>query len=131
METRPFPSLPTIQADALRLNQVLANLIRNALQHTSAGDTIEIRCTTGSIPGQDGTWIITSVRDSGEGIAPAHLPYVFERFYRTDRSRQRESGGRGLGLAIVKDIVDLHGGHVWVESTPNEGSMFSFALKNE
>ena len=72
--------------------------------------------------------MLTTVSDNGEGIPPDDLPYVFDRFYRADRSRSRRRGGRGLGLAIVKQIVELHGGRVWVESQPGEGSTFFYSL---
>ena len=68
------------------------------------------------------------VRDTGPGIAPEHLPYVFERFYRADKSRTRATGGAGLGLAIVKQLVEAHGGRVWVESTLGAGATFGFTL---
>ena len=71
-----------------------------------------------------------AVRDTGIGIEPEHLDRVFERFYRVDKVRSREAGGTGLGLAIVKHIVEAHGSHMQVESTPGEGSEFSFDLKS-
>jgi len=73
--------------------------------------------------------LLTTVSDSGEGIPPEDLPYVFDRFYRVDRSRSRRHGGRGLGLAIAKQIVELHGGRVWVESQPGVGSTFYYSLR--
>ena len=66
--------------------------------------------------------------DTGEGIPTENLPYVFDRFYRTDKSRARRSGGSGLGLAIVKQLVEAHGGQVWAESAPGSGSRFFVAL---
>jgi signal transduction histidine kinase len=69
-----------------------------------------------------------SVRDTGIGIAPEHLPYVFERFYRADKSRARATGGAGVGLTIVKQLVEAHGGRVWAESTPGSGAMLGFTL---
>ncbi|MCK4222476.1 MAG: sensor histidine kinase, partial [Dehalococcoidia bacterium] len=68
------------------------------------------------------------VADSGEGIAPEHLPHVFERFYRAESSRSRSEGGAGLGLAIVRQMVQAHGGQVWAESEPGQGSTFYVAL---
>ena len=72
--------------------------------------------------------IETAVTDDGPGIAPEHLPHVFERFYRVDKARSRELGGTGLGLSIVKHIVQSHGGRVWAESQIEGGSAFYFTL---
>ena len=112
----------TIQLDPNRVRQVLGNLLRNALQHTPAGGQVVISAETTS----DNLQI--AIRDSGCGIAPDHLPFVFDRFYRTDEARQRVSGGRGLGLAIVKQLVELHGGRVWATSKLGVGSTFFVAL---
>ncbi|MEN6478036.1 MAG: ATP-binding protein, partial [Anaerolineales bacterium] len=68
------------------------------------------------------------VSDTGPGIAPEDLPNVFERFYRSDRARQRDAGGSGLGLTIARSLVERHGGHIWAESRPGEGSTFLFTL---
>jgi len=75
-----------------------------------------------------GAEVEVKVRDNGIGIAPEHLPYVFERFYRADRSRARSTGGAGLGLTIVKQLVEAHGGRVWVESEEGKGATFGFTL---
>ncbi len=72
--------------------------------------------------------MLVSVSDSGAGIDPADLPYVFDHFYKADKSRQRIHGGAGIGLALVKKYVELHGGEVWVESEAGRGSKFSFTL---
>ncbi|HZS48540.1 MAG TPA: ATP-binding protein [Blastocatellia bacterium] len=114
--------LPLVQADARRIGQVLRNLINNALAHTMAGGSVDIcsRIAGGNIE--------ISVRDTGEGISAEHLPYVFERFYRTDNSRDRKTGGAGLGLAIVKQLVSAHGGQVFAESSIGQGSTFTFTL---
>lgn len=114
--------LPFAYADPKRVGQILRNLLNNALTHTSAGGMIEIQAKT-----KDDEIEVT-VRDTGEGIAPEHLNNIFERFYRTDQSRERATGGAGLGLAIVKQFVSLHGGHVGVTSTVGEGSAFVFTL---
>jgi len=68
------------------------------------------------------------VRDSGEGIAPEDLPHVFERFYRGEKSRSRGTGGAGLGLAIARGIVEAHGGRIWIESAPGQGTKVCFTL---
>jgi signal transduction histidine kinase len=112
--------LPVIEADAERLGQVIRNLLDNALTNTPAGG--EIRVSARAHDGQ----VEVSVQDTGRGIAPEHLPYVFERFYRADQSRTRSTGGSGLGLAIVKQLVEAHGGQVWIESQPGKGTTVTF-----
>ncbi|MBN1937937.1 MAG: HAMP domain-containing histidine kinase [Anaerolineae bacterium] len=129
-------SLPEIQGDVRRLNQVLGNLLTNALQHTPPDGRIEVRCEVAApVPGDSemapagvDRCIVITVTDTGDGIGPDDVPHIFDRFYRVDRSRNRNTGGRGLGLTIVKQIVEAHGGKVWVESTPGQGSTFGFSL---
>ncbi|WP_258359610.1 cell wall metabolism sensor histidine kinase WalK [Moorella sulfitireducens (nom. illeg.)] len=116
------PSLPLIKGDAVRLEQVVINLLDNARHHTPAGGKITIAAT------QVGTELKVSIADTGHGIPPEDLPYIWERFYKVDKSRSRRDGGSGLGLAIVKSLVEAHGGRVEVESTPGKGSIFSFFL---
>ncbi|MFN8421056.1 MAG: HAMP domain-containing sensor histidine kinase [Anaerolineae bacterium] len=115
------PDLPALQADPERLEQILHNLLSNALRHTSTGSVT----VTGSarLPA-----VYISVADSGEGIAADDLPRVFDRFYRGDRSRSRSSGGIGLGLAIVKAWVNAMNGQVGVESAAGQGARFWFTL---
>jgi two-component system phosphate regulon sensor histidine kinase PhoR len=112
-----------VYGDRDRLKQVMVNLIDNAIKYTEPGGSIS--CSVGL----DGDRAVVHVQDSGCGIAPEHLPRIFERFYRVDRDRSREVGGTGLGLAIVKHIVEAHGGTISVESTVGKGSSFSFFLK--
>jgi signal transduction histidine kinase len=114
--------LPMVQADPHRVRQVLRNLLNNALDFAPQGGQVTVTAQP------DGKWMTVQVRDTGPGIKPAHLPYVFERFYRADPSRTRATGGAGLGLAIVKQLVEAHGGRAWVESTPGEGATFGFTL---
>jgi signal transduction histidine kinase len=114
--------LPEIEADGRRIEQVVANLLDNALNHTPSGGTVTIAVS----PDKDG--ILVSVSDTGEGIPAEHLPYIFERFYRVDDARSRKTGGAGLGLAIAKQMVELHGGRIRVESEVGKGSKFSFTL---
>ena len=116
--------LPTVQADATRLSQVLHNLLSNALRHTPEGGTISL-CAE-----HDGAHVRLSVRDTGDGIPAEHLPHVFDRFYRVERDRSRETGGAGLGLAIVRAIVEAHGGRVTVASAgvPGLGTTFTIHL---
>jgi two-component system phosphate regulon sensor histidine kinase PhoR len=107
------------------LEQALINLVDNAIKHSAADR--EIRLTAQDVGGA----VEIRVRDEGCGIAPEHLPRLFERFYRVDKARSRQQGGTGLGLAIVKHIVQAHGGTVDVESTPGVGSTFTIRLPQE
>ncbi|KYH32611.1 sensor histidine kinase [Neomoorella mulderi] len=116
------PSLPGVRADAGRVEQIMANLLDNARHHTPPGGRIRITA------GRAGNEIKVSVADTGSGIPPEDLPYIWERFYKVDKSRSRRDGGSGLGLAIVKSLVEAHGGRVEVESQLGEGSTFSFYL---
>jgi two-component system phosphate regulon sensor histidine kinase PhoR len=104
------------------LEQAVVNLIENAIAYSPAGQTVEVSGLAGERE------IEIRVRDHGCGISREHLPRIFERFYRVDKSRSRDSGGTGLGLAIVKHIVQLHGGRTAVQSIPGEGSTFSIFL---
>ncbi len=114
--------LPPVRADAQRLHQVLFNLLDNAIKYTPSGGHVTIRAE------EKNGFIETTVADDGPGIAPEHLPHVFERFYRVDKARSRELGGTGLGLSIVKHIVQSHSGRVWAESELEKGSTFYFTL---
>jgi two-component system OmpR family sensor kinase len=116
-------NLPIVEVDAARITQVLHNLLANALRHTPAGGMI----TVGGAATSDTLHV--TVQDSGEGIAPEHLPHIFDRFYRLDRSRTRDTGGAGLGLAIVRAIVRAHGGEVRVASAGvGQGATFTVEL---
>lgn len=113
--------LPRASLDGDRINQVVGNLVSNSLRHTPAGGSVQVAvdAVAGSKTVGDrnaGAASLVTVTDSGSGIPADELQSVFERFYRSDRSRSRSSGGSGLGLAIVKQIVELHGGQVWAES---------------
>ncbi|MGQ9666364.1 MAG: sensor histidine kinase [Anaerolineae bacterium] len=114
--------LPLVDVDPERIGQVLRNLLSNAILHTPAGGTIDIVARAGR------EWVSMAVKDTGEGIPPEHLPYVFDRFYRVDKSRSRLTGGVGLGLAIAKQLVEAHGGSIQVQSTVGQGSIFTFTL---
>ena len=111
----------TVLGDATRLEEVLVNLIENALRY-SGSDTIRVTSTTA------GGRVTVAVTDFGIGIPAEHLPHLFERFYRINKSRSRVLGGTGLGLAIVKHIVQLHGGDVSVSSDPGRETVFAFTL---
>lgn len=115
------PETPPVLADPERVEQVLVNLIGNALRYTPAGSiTVQVE------PAKDQIWI--SVIDTGQGIAREDLPHVFERFWRADRSRNRTSGGTGIGLAICRRLVELQGGVIEAESELGKGSTFRFSL---
>jgi two-component system, OmpR family, phosphate regulon sensor histidine kinase PhoR len=111
------------RADTDRLQQVLFNLIENAIKYGRPEGAVTVAAKTRS----DNN-IVVSVQDNGPGIPVEARERVFERFYRVDRARSRESGGTGLGLAIVKHIVQGHGGEVWVESEMGVGTTFRFTL---
>jgi signal transduction histidine kinase len=107
-----------------KIGRVLSNLISNAVRHTPAGGSVTVEARRDFRDGR----VRVDVVDTGEGIPPADLPHVFERFYRGEKSRSRSSGGAGLGLAIAKGIVEAHGGTLLVESQVGRGSTFSFTL---
>ena len=109
-------------ADPKRLKQIVLNLVNNAFRYTPEGGTVTIIAKE-----QDGDFLF-SVQDTGMGIAPEDVNKIFDRFYRTDRSRDRESGGSGLGLAITKALVDAHGGWIKVDSQLNKGTTFTIML---
>jgi len=108
--------LPRVGADPQRLEQVLHNLLENAVKFTESGGSIVLRAAV-----SNGAMEVR-VEDSGQGIPPADLPHIFERFYRADKARTRELGGTGLGLSIVKHILQLHGGSVTAESKYGKGT---------
>jgi two-component system phosphate regulon sensor histidine kinase PhoR len=112
----------TIRGDRQQLEQALVNLLDNAIKYTERGGTVTLRMD------REGEKVRVLVKDTGIGIAPDHLPRIFERFYRADKARSRELGGTGLGLSIVKHIVQSHGGRVEVESFPGMGSTFRIIL---
>lgn len=116
------PNLRPVPADPDRLEQVLVNLIHNAIKFTPAGG----RITVAAAP-KNGNGVEISVKDTGVGISPEDLPRIFERFYKVDKARTG-GGGTGLGLAIAKHIVQAHGGEIRAESSPGQGSTFVFTL---
>jgi len=108
--------------DSQRISQVLRNLLENAIAYIAKGGTIMVMAR------QEGSWVEVAVIDTGEGIPAEDLPYVFERFYRVDKSRARATGGSGLGLTIAKRLVEAHGGKIEAQSEPGKGSRFAFTL---
>jgi two-component system, OmpR family, phosphate regulon sensor histidine kinase PhoR len=115
----------TVIADRDRILQVLTNLLDNAIKFTPEGGAVDV-----AVVG-NGDQAVISVSDAGPGIPEEHLPRIFDRFYRVERSRSREAGGTGLGLAIAKHIVEAHGGQISVTSRPGQGSVFRVALRTE
>ena len=114
--------LPLVDIDPQRVGQVLGNLLSNALTYTPSGGEVVVGARTRE------SEVEVSVSDTGEGIPTEDLPYIFERFYRVDKSRSRATGGTGLGLAIVKQLVEAHGGRIEVESEVGRGTRFTFTL---
>ena len=115
--------LPHLLADPGRLRQVFSNLLANAIHHTPPGGEIIVSSAI------EGEQIALTIRDTGEGIPPEQLPHLFDRFYRVEPSRERDTGGSGLGLAIVKALVEIHQGKVLAESAGHDkGSTFTVIL---
>lgn len=116
------PGLPFVCADIGMIERVFENLIGNGLQYTPEGGSIILSLR------EEKEKILVRVQNTGQGISPADLPLIFQRFYRVEKERSDESGGAGLGLAIVKRILDLHDVRIEVQSTLMEGTVFLFAL---
>jgi two-component system, OmpR family, sensor histidine kinase CiaH len=116
------PQPATVEADPDRLQQVLLILIDNAIKHTPPGGKVEVRVRRQSQSA------LVEVADTGTGIAPEHLPRIFDRFYRADKARARAQGGTGLGLAIAKMLIEAHGGHLQLSSTLGVGTQVSVLL---
>lgn len=114
------PDLPAVLVDPGRMQQVLINLIHNAIKFTSPGGAVVVSTYL------EGSRVIFSIKDTGVGIDPEALPRIFERFYKADRARS--GGGTGLGLSIARHLVEAHGGRIWAESAPGKGSTFYFSL---
>ena len=123
LETDIPSSLPRVLADKDRIDQVLTNVVGNALQYTPSGGRVWVTATL------QGKKIFIAVHDTGIGISPEHLPNLFTRFYRVEKSRSRAVGGSGIGLTIAKYLVEAHGGRIWAESEgAGQGSTFTFTL---
>ena len=113
-------TLPAVMADGIRVQQVLVNLLHNAIKFTARDGQVTVRAI------QQDQWVQFAVNDTGIGIADEDLPRIFERFYKVDRSRA--TSGTGLGLAIARHLVEAHGGRIWVESELGKGSTFYFTI---
>lgn len=122
VETDLRSSVPVVRCDPAKMHDVLRNLIENAAAYTPEGSRIMLGAT------DDATTVRLTVADTGHGIPDAELSRVFERFYRVDKARSRESGGTGLGLSIVRHLVELHGGSVAVANRPEGGAQFTITL---
>jgi signal transduction histidine kinase len=116
------PQLPPIEVDEIRLEQIVNNLLQNALRHTPPGGIVVV--SAGAEPGA----VVIQVKDTGEGIAAEDLPHIWERFYRADETRGKYTSGAGLGLALVKELTETMGGTVAVESEAGKGSCFTVRL---
>lgn len=113
----------TLLADTIRLEQIILNLLNNALTYCSSGDSTFLQVE------RNNDCVSIIIKDTGKGIPQKDLPYIFERFYRVDKSRTRANGGLGLGLAIVKELVQAHGGEITVVSEENKGTTFKLLFK--
>jgi signal transduction histidine kinase len=133
---RGAAELPPAWADRDRLEEVLTNLVDNAVKYSPAGGEIvvDVRRTTdlgaagGPAGAEAGAYVVVSVIDQGAGIALPEQERLFERFYRVEKHDSREVYGHGLGLYIARRLIEAHHGHIWVESTPGKGASFSFAV---
>jgi signal transduction histidine kinase len=125
LEVEAEKDLPEVNVDEARMMQVLGNLVSNALRYTKAKGRVTLGAQAVA------NEVLITIRDNGSGIPADELPYVFDRFHRGDKSRHSENGESGLGLAIVKALVESHGGRVWAESTPGEGTCISLAFPVE
>jgi len=122
--TRVDPACETVVSDAAKLHDVLRNLVENAIAYAPAHATIELAASRQVVGGRNPVTLIT-VADSGPGIPEADLARIFERFYRVDKARSRESGGTGLGLSIVKHLVEVLGGECHAANQPKGGAIFT------
>lgn len=123
LELEAPPAMPLVLADRDRLAQVVGNLLDNALRYVPEGGYVTVRVEDRARE------VIVSVIDDGPGVPMEDLPHLFDRFWRGDASRRRETGGSGLGLAIARHIVEAHDGHIWAEPTPGGGLTVSFTLR--
>lgn len=136
LKLEALPGVAPVLADPQRLLQILGNLLENGLRYTPAGGTVTLRigtvpadvCAQGAAPDGIAGWVSFDVADTGAGIPASELPQIFERFYRADKARTRETGGSGLGLAIVQRLVEIQGGRIWVSSAVGHGTTFHIAM---
>ncbi len=119
----PEPDIPALMLDPARINQVINNLLQNSLRHTPTGGRVEVK-----LDREPGTTVIR-IRDTGEGIPEEALPLLFERFYRSDHARARDTGGTGLGLTIARQLVEAHHGSLTAANHPAGGAVFEIRLR--
>ncbi len=132
LEMQLDPRAKAVLSDRNALRHMLSNLLDNALRYTPAGGGVRLQAWPGEgeRPGQGNPgWITLAVSDTGIGIPPEHWPHLFERFYRVDKSRTRDTGGTGLGLALVRDLAQAQGGRVWLNSRVGQGTTFFITLQ--
>ncbi len=115
--------LPLVDLDRTRISQVVGNLLENAIRHTPSGGEVRVSAEL-----EGDSRVVVAIADTGEGIPSESLPHLFDKFYRTDPSRARATGGTGLGLTIARQLVQAHGGTIRAESTKGEGSRLIFDL---
>jgi len=118
----PEAGIPLLNLDPARINQVINNLLQNSLRHTPKGGRVEVK-----LDREPGTTVIR-IRDTGEGIPEEALPLLFERFYRSDQARSRDTGGTGLGLTIARQLVEAHHGSLTAANHPDGGAVFEIRL---
>ncbi|MDN4593172.1 sensor histidine kinase [Polycladomyces subterraneus] len=120
--------MATVNVDPNRMTQVLLNLLVNSVRYTPSGGNVSITVEEETARNEESGFLRITITDTGIGIEPEHLPFLFDRFYRTDEARTRNSGGMGLGLAIAKEFVLAHNGTIEVESSPGQGTTFIVKL---
>ena len=118
--------LPKVSIDVDRINQVIYNLLNNAIRYIEAGCTITVSTLAVTVKGQP--YVQVQIADTGSGIAPEDLQHIFQYFYRSEKSRNRKSGGSGIGLALAQQFVRSHGGRIWADSEVGRGTTFTFIL---
>jgi len=119
------PDLPVVEVDPVRIEQVVRNLLENAVKYSPEGGAVTV---FGGVGAEE---VMIVVRDEGIGIPAEHLERIFDRFYQVDSEVARQAGGSGLGLSICRGIVEAHGGRIWADSTPGQGSIFFFTLPRQ